>query len=93
MTVKEFMERVNSQETGRVIAYIKDGLEDLNIKTETHINTTRIDINEDQRFYNIPEDMVRLLDIRVLNHNNSNDAYRTIPRLRNEPKVEDTDGI
>lgn len=87
------MERVGSQETGRIIAYIKDGLEDLNIKTETHIDTTRIALVQDQRFYQLPDDMIRLLDVRMLNHNNTNDAYRTIPRLISEPKVEDTDGI
>ena len=40
MTVKELMERAGATQTGRAIAYIKDGLEDLNIKFETHTNTS-----------------------------------------------------
>ena len=31
MTVKELMERVGSNATGRVVAYVKDGLEEFNI--------------------------------------------------------------
>ena len=52
MTVKELMERVGITQTGRALAYIKDGMEDLNIKFETHTNTERIDITEDKRFMN-----------------------------------------
>ena len=44
MKVKEIMERAGMSQTGKAIAYIKDGLEDLNIKFETHTNTERIDI-------------------------------------------------
>ena len=45
------MERVGMNETGRAIAYLKDGLEELNILFETHTNIERIDITENQRFY------------------------------------------
>lgn len=64
MTVLEIMERVGSNETGRMIAYIKDGLREINMISETHINTERFDITKDQRFYEFPKDMLKVLDIR-----------------------------
>ena len=93
MKVQELMERCGMTETGRAIAYIKDGLEDLNIKFETHTNTERIDITEDQRFYEFPNDMIKVLEVRVKNHLNSKDEYRKIPRLIHEPKIKDADGV
>ncbi len=92
MKVKEMMERVGMNETGRAIAYLKDGLEELNILFETHTNIERIDITENQRFYKFPKDMVKSIDIRVKNHLNDKDEYRTIPRLIHKPMIKDADG-
>jgi len=92
MKVKELMERVGSQETGRILAYIKDGLEEMNMISETHVNTLTIDIVEDQRLYDLPVDMVKLLDIRCKNHRNASDLYQSIPRSIYEPETEDADG-
>ena len=91
MKVKELMERVGITETGRAIAYIKDGLEEMNLMSETHITTSRIDINENQRYYSLPNDYIKLTDIRCKNHLNSKDEYRSIPRMIGEPVVEDAD--
>ena len=91
MKVKELMERCASTDTGRMIAYIKDGLEDINMLAETHIDTERIDINADQRFYSLPYDLLKVIDIRVKNHLNSKDEYRTIPRLLYPPLLKDAD--
>ena len=82
-----------SNQTGRAIAYIKDALDEMNILAETHINTERIDITADQRFYNIPQDCVKILDIRCKHHNNEDDKYRSIPRSIYEPLVVDEDGV
>ena len=87
------MERVGMTQTGRAIAYIKDGLEEMNMIAETHINIERIDINKDQRYYELPSDMVKIRDIRVKNHNNTKDEYRSIPRTIFTPATEDADGI
>ena len=46
MTVKELMERANISQTGRALAYIKDGMEELNVLFETHTNTQRNDKDE-----------------------------------------------
>ena len=86
------MERAGVTDTGRAIAYIKDALEELNTISETHVTTERIDITKDQRFYNFPNDMIKVLDIRCKNHFNTLDEYRSIPRMIGEPIRKDADG-
>ena len=77
--------------TGRIIAYIIDGLEEINMLAGTHIDTNRTDIVEDQRYYGLPDDCIKVLDIRCKNHLNSKDEYRSIPRLIYDPLVHDPD--
>ena len=93
MKVKELMERVGSSETGRIIAYIKDGLDEMNMIGESHVTTQRIDINTIHRIYDNPNDAIRILDIRCKNQGNAADEYRSIPRTINPPSTEDADGI
>ena len=91
MKVKELMERIGSNQTGRVVAYIKDGFEEIGMLTETHTRLERFDITEDQRFYTLPNEMVKMIDIRIKNHLNSKDEYRSIPRMIYKPVVKDAD--
>ena len=91
MKVKELMERCAVTDTGRIIAYIKDGLEEINMLAETHIDTERISLEADKRFYSLPNNMLKVIDIRVKNHLNSKDEYRTIPRLLHPPLTKDAD--
>jgi hypothetical protein len=93
MTVEEIMERAGIKATGRAIAYIKDGLEEINMISETHIRKERIDITKDQRFYQIPNEAIRLLEIRCKNHNNVDDVYKNIPRMIYKPEITDSDGV
>ena len=86
------MERAGISDTGRAIAYIKDGLEELNMISETHVTTERINITKNQRFYNFPNDMIKILDIRCKNQLNADDEYRSIPRMIGEPVRKDADG-
>ena len=79
--------------TGRALAYIKDGLDEMNMISETHINTERMDIALNQRFYDLPNDSIKIVDVRAKNHNNTKDEYRSIPRSIHPPATEDTDGI
>ena len=92
MKVKELMERVGTKQTGRAIAYIKDGMEEINMLSETHVTTERIDITLGPRFYEIPMESIKTLQIRCKNHLNNKDEYRVIPRLIYEPKIVDSDG-
>ena len=100
MKVKELKERLAMPETGeqflttgRLVAYVKDGLEEINMIAETHIDAQRIDIVEDQRFYRYPNDALKILDVRCKNHLNSKDEYRSIPRLIYKPVVKDADEV
>ena len=52
-----------------------------------------MDINANQRFYAIPNDCIKILDIRCKNHNNTDNTYRSVPRSIYEPKIVDEDGI
>ena len=61
MKVKELKERLAMPEsgeqfltTGRIVAYIKDGLEEINMIAETHVDVQRINITKDKRFYHFP---------------------------------------
>ena len=93
MTVQEIIERAGTNDIGFAIAYIKDALDEMNIISETHITTQRIDINKDQRFYEIPNDCLKILDIRCKHQNNTDNKYRSIPRSIYEPTIVDEDGI
>ena len=93
MTVQEIMERTGIDQTGRAIAYIKDALDELNLISETHTRVVKIDIEQDKRFYKLPNDMVKLTDIRCKDHDNDDGTYRSIPREDYEPAIKDTDGI
>ena len=92
MKVQELMERVGMSETGRALAYIKDGLEEINTISETHVTTERLDITKDQRFYELPMDVIKITDIRCKNQLNNRDEYQSIPRIIGEPATEDADG-
>ena len=83
MKVQEIMERVGITDTGRAIAYTI---------SETHVTTTRLNITKDQRFYEFPNDMIKVLDIRCKNQLNADDEYRSIPRMMGEPIRKDADG-
>ena len=63
MKVKELMERVGMTQTGRALAYIKDGLDEMNMISETHVTTARIDINKNQRFYDMPNNSIKYLGL------------------------------
>ena len=60
---------------------------------ETHVNVERIDIVKDQRYYEFPYDMIKVIDIRMKHHGNNESKYRSIPRSIYEPGTEDRDGI
>ena len=93
MTVNELMERVGMTETGRALAYIKDGLDEMNMRSETHVNVERIDITADQRYYTMPADAIKIIDIRCKHHDNVDSKYRSIPRSIHKPPTEDEDGV
>jgi len=93
MTVKEIMERAGTTSTGRALAYIKDALDEMAISSETHVKVDYISIAKDKRFYDLPSDLVKLIDVRCKHHNNNDNKYRSIPRSIYEPALVDQDGV
>lgn len=57
--------------------------------SETHTRNEKIDITAAKRFYEFPNEAVKIIDVKVKNHLNSKDQYRSIPRLIYEPSIED----
>ena len=92
LKVKEIMERAGTKVTGRAIAYIKDALDEINIISESHIKTQKLNIVANKRFYKLPNDCLMVLDIRCKHHNNEDSKYRSIPRSIYEPTIVDEDG-
>jgi hypothetical protein len=93
MKVQEIMERVGARDTGRAIAYIKDALEEMGLKTHSHIDIEKQDIKNGKRYYDIPFNALMVLNIRCKNQNNSENKYEIIPRTIYEPSRGDDDGI
>ena len=93
MKVQEIMERTGITQTGRAIAYIKDALDEMNLLSETHTKRVQLNIEKGKRFYAIPNEAVKILDIRCKNHHNTSNNYQSIPRSIYEPQTEDTDGL
>ena len=54
---------------------------------------TKYDIVQNKRYYEIPSDALRIIDIKIKGHLNDNDEYRSIPRLLDEPRVQDSDEL
>ena len=93
MKVQEIMERAGISETGRAIAYIKDALEEMNMHSETHVKLLRQNLTKDKRFYDLPFDLIKIVNIRCKNQDNSSNEYRSIPRSAYTPSLGDDDGI
>ena len=93
MTGKEIMERAGTTETGRALAYIKDAIEEMAISSETHVKVEKFNLVKDKRFYDLPSDAVKIIDVRCKHHNNDDDKYRSIPRSIYEPVLVDEDGV
>jgi len=91
--INEVMERSGMTQTGRAVAYIKDGLDEISHMIEDYVQEESVNIVADKRYYDLPSDMIKIRDIRVKNHDNDDDKYRSIPRVMSEPPEEDADGV
>ena len=48
---------------------------------------------KNKRYYEIPTDALKIVDIKIKGHLNDNDEYRSIPRLLDEPRSQDSDEL
>ena len=51
------------------------------------------DIIINKRFYELPADMLKLMDVKIKNHKNGNDKYRSVERTVYRPLEQDGDNI
>jgi hypothetical protein len=92
MTLKEFMERLGRTDETKLVSQIKDGIEEMNMVSEVNIKRVRLDITKDKRYYSIPGDCTRIINIQAKNQDNQKDLYAKVPRLIGEIFEADSDG-
>ena len=93
MKLKEFMERLNRTDQSKVLSELKDGIEEMNMVSEVNIKRVQLDIIKDQRYYNVPGDCTRIINIQAKNQDNQRDAYAKVPRLIGDIFEADSDGL
>ena len=93
MKVRWLMERAGISKTGMGTRFLKDALKEIAYYAPTHISNSSINIVKDKRFYDIPKDAIKITDIKVKNHMNTDGEYKSIPRLVYEPGTEDADDV
>ena len=79
------MERVGTAKTGRAIAYIKDGLDEIARAIDDNVQSTTVDIVSGTREYDFTTGMIKLRKISI---KNSDGDYQSIPRLTHGPSIE-----
>ena len=90
MKVQEIMERVNSKDNNKVIAYIKDAINVIQSNYDENVATWKTNIVDGTRDYPIPANLIRIKSISVYDTNDK--KYKRIRRMIHDPIVrEDTD--
>ena len=92
MYVKEIIHRSGAPSFGVARIFIEDGLTEMAISSQPWIKELTISLSKDRRFYTLPDEIIDIKDIIVINHMNGKGEYRSIPRLLNPPKVKDVVG-
>ena len=89
MTVLEVMQRSGSTSTHRAIAYIKDGLLELQGNIPDKLERKKYSVVADTRYYALPSNMIDLKSVWRLFDDNGN--YVRIPRIQNITILQDSD--
>ena len=92
MKLKEFMERLGRTDETKVVSQIKDGIEEMNLVAEINIRRIKLDITKDQRYYSMPGDCGRIINIQAKNQDNQKGLYSKVPRLIGDVFEADADG-
>ena len=93
MTLKEFMERLGRTDQTKLISQLNDGIEEMNMVSEVNIKRVRLNITKDQRYYDVPKDCTRIINIQAKNQDNQKDVYAKVPRLIGDIFEADSDAI
>ena len=91
MTMKELMERVGERRFNLVKAYVKDGIAEIEQITKENVDKLEADIVKDQKLYDIPPFMIKLLSVKILDKSGDTDKYRPIPRIWETNLAEEVD--
>ena len=81
MTVKEVMERVPTTNSGYAMAYINDGLKEIQTMIEDNMVVGTLDMVLNQRFYGFPDDFEVLKGVFIYDTDES--TYVEIQRVLN----------
>ena len=92
MKLKEFMERLNRTDQSKVISQMLDGIEEMNMTAEVNVTRINLNITKDKRYYSLPSDVSRILNIQAKNQDNQKDLYTKVPRLIGDVFEADSDG-
>ena len=84
------MERVDSNDTNLVIAFIKDAFHQIQSSNEINTEVNKQNIVADTRDYDLPAGLIAIKSVSVLDTEDDN-KYKSIRRLQSDPLVtEDT---
>jgi|TARA_R110002110_G_scaffold235373_3_gene451390 hypothetical protein len=92
MTILELMERVNTRDTKLVIAWVKDAFNAIQSTQRAggKARVKKIDITQNVRDYNLPNDVISVKSVSILDTDDDN-KYKRIRRIIDSPVVtEDT---
>tara|TARA_R100001463_G_scaffold43080_2_gene90005 strand:+ start:8087 stop:8365 length:279 start_codon:yes stop_codon:yes gene_type:complete len=83
VTIQEIMERTGTNETGLVIAWVKDAMHLIQSTYNENIGTWQTNITDGVRDYPIPANLIKVMSISVLD--TQKDKYLRIRRLPHQP--------
>ena len=90
MKVQEIMERVNSKDNNKVIAYIKDAINVIQSNYDENVATWKTNITDGTRDYPLPSNLIIIKSISV--YDTEDKKYKRIRRMIHDPVVrEDTE--
>ena len=90
MKILEIMERVDSNDTNLVIAFIKDAFHQIQSSNEINTEVNKQNIVANTRDYDLPAGLIAIKSVSVLDTEDDN-KYKSIRRLQSDPLVtEDT---
>jgi hypothetical protein len=85
MTIQEIMERTGTNETGLVIAWVKDAIHLIQSTYNENIGTWSTAITDGTRDYPIPANLIKIMSISVLDTEDK--QYKQIRRIVHQPTM------
>ncbi len=90
MKVRELMERTGSGKFIQLKAWIQDAMIETQLLTGENIVRNVTGIVAGKRYYDLPDDLVQLKNVRVWNSETS--VFEVIPRMTHADSIDDDGG-